>query len=190
MGQELSGYARQVENGLARLEAAKPRLAELALGGTAVGTGLNAPPEFADRVIARLATATGHSLVPAPNRFEALAARDAAVESSGTLKTIALSLTKIASDLRLMGSGPRCGLGEIALPSLQPGSSIMPGKVNPVVPESVLQVAAQVVGNDAAITIAGAGAIGGNFELNTMMPLIAYDLLQSIELLARAAWRW
>jgi fumarate hydratase class II len=187
MGQELSGYARQIENGLARLEAAKPRLAELALGGTAVGTGLNAPPEFADRVIARLASATGHSFAPAPNRFEALAARDAAVESSGTLKTIALSLTKIASDLRLMGSGPRCGLGEIALPSLQPGSSIMPGKVNPVVPESVLQVAAQVVGNDAAITIAGAGAIGGNFELNTMMPLIAYDLLQSIELLARAA---
>jgi fumarate hydratase class II len=187
LGQELSGYARQVENGLARLEAAKPRLAELALGGTAVGTGLNAPAGFADRVIGRLAEATGHPFVPAPNRFEALAARDAAVETSGALKTVAVSLTKIASDLRWMGSGPRCGLGEIVLPSLQPGSSIMPGKVNPVVPESVLQVAAQVIGNDAAITIGAMGGVGANFELDTMMPLIAYDLLQSIELLARAA---
>jgi fumarate hydratase, class II len=187
LGQEFSGYARQVGNGVARLDAALPRLAELALGGTAVGTGLNAPPGFADRVIERLARSTGHPFVPAPNRFEAMAARDAAVEASGALKTVALSLTKIASDLRWMGSGPRCGLGEITLPSLQPGSSIMPGKVNPVIPESVLQVAAQVIGNDAAITIAGTGGLGGNFELNTMMPLMAYDLLQSIEILARVA---
>ena len=152
-----------------------------------MGTGLNAPPGFADRVIQRLAKATGHPFVPAPNRFEALAARDAAVEVSGVLKTIAVSLSKIASDLRWMASGPRAGLGEITLPSLQPGSSIMPGKVNPVIPESVLQVAAQVIGNDAAITIAGTGGLGGNLELNTMMPLIAYDLLQSIEILARVA---
>jgi fumarate hydratase class II len=152
-----------------------------------VGTGLNAPAGFADRVIQGIAVATGYPFVPAPNRFEALAARDAAVETSGVLKTVAVSLSKIASDLRWMGSGPRCGLGEITLPSLQPGSSIMPGKVNPVIPESVLQVAAQVIGNDAAITIAGTGGLGGNFELNTMMPLIAYDLLQSIELLANVA---
>ena len=187
LGQELSGYQRQVENGVARLRAARPRLAELALGGTAVGTGLNAPPGFADRVIERLARATGHPFVAAPNRFEALAARDAAVEASGALRTVAVSLTKIASDLRLMGSGPRGGLGELLLPALQPGSSIMPGKVNPVVPESVLQVAARVIGNDAAIGVAGLGGIGGNFELNTMMPLIAHDLLQSIEILAHAA---
>jgi fumarate hydratase class II len=187
LGQEVSGFARQVDNARARLEAAKPRLAELALGGTAVGTGLNAPPGFADRVIERLAQATGHPFVPAPNSFEALAARDAAVEVSGVLKTVAVSLTKIASDLRWLGSGPRAGLGEVSLPSLQPGSSIMPGKVNPVIPESVLQVAAQVIGNDAAITIAGSGGIGGNLQLNTMMPLIAYDLLQSIEILSGAA---
>ncbi len=187
LGQELSGHARQIENARERLRGAKPRLAELALGGTAVGTGLNAPPAFADSVIERLAKATGHPFVPAPNRFEALAARDAAVEVSGVLKTIAVSLSKIASDLRWMASGPRAGLGEITLPSLQPGSSIMPGKVNPVIPESVLQVAAQVIGNDAAITIAGTGGLGGNLELNTMMPLIAYDLLQSIEILARVA---
>jgi fumarate hydratase class II len=185
LGQEVSGYARQIESARERLNAAKPRLTELALGGTAVGTGLNAPPGFADRVIQRLAEATGHPFVPAPNRFEALAARDAAVEASGVLKTIAVSLSKIASDLRWMASGPRAGLGEITLPSLQPGSSIMPGKVNPVIPESVLQVVAQVIGNDAAITIAGTGGFGGNLELNTMMPLIAYDLLQSIEILAR-----
>ncbi|HVR28845.1 MAG TPA: class II fumarate hydratase [Thermoanaerobaculia bacterium] len=187
IGQEVSGWARQAENGLARLEAVKPRLAELALGGTAVGTGLNAPHGFADRVIERLARVTGHPFVPAPNRFEALAARDAAVEVSGALKTVAVSLTKIANDLRWMASGPRCGLGEIVLPSLQPGSSIMPGKVNPVIPESVLQVAAQVIGNDATISIAGMGGVGGVFELNTMMPVLAYDLLQSIEILARAA---
>ena len=185
LGQEMSGYAQQVENGRARLAAVKPRLAELALGGTAVGTGLNARPEFADRVIARLAAATGLPFVSAPNRFEALASRDAAVEASGALRTVAVSLSKIANDLRWMASGPRCGLGEIVLPSLQPGSSIMPGKVNPVIPESVLQVAAQVIGNDAAITLAGAGGLGGNLELNTMMPLIAHALLQSIEILAR-----
>jgi len=184
LGQELSGHAQQVRNGLARLAAAKPRLAELALGGTAVGTGLNAPPGFADRVIGRLAARSGHPFVPAPNRFEALAARDAAVETSGALNTLAASLTKIANDLRWLASGPRCGLGEIALPALQPGSSIMPGKVNPVIPEMTLMVAAQVVGNHQAITLAG---MAGNFELNAMMPLLAYDLLQSIELLANAA---
>jgi fumarate hydratase class II len=184
LGQELSGHAQQVRNGLARVSAVKPRLAELALGGTAVGTGLNAPAGFADAVIARLREATGLPLQPAPNRFEALAGRDACVELSSALKVIAVSLTKIANDLRWLASGPRCGLGEIRLPALQPGSSIMPGKVNPVVPEAVLMVAAQVIGNDAAITVAG---LSGNFELNVMMPLIAYDLLQSIELLSAAS---
>ena len=183
LGQEFGGYAQQVENGLARLQAAAPRLAELALGGTAVGTGLNAPPEFAPRVIARLAQATGHPFVPAPDRFEALAAKDAAVETSGMLKTIAVSLTKIANDIRWLASGPRCGIGEISIPSLQPGSSIMPGKVNPVIPEAVLMVAAQVVGNDATIAVAG---MSGVFELNVMMPVLAYNLLQSIEILANA----
>ncbi len=184
LGQEFGGYAQQVRYALDRLAAVKPRLAELALGGTAVGTGLNAPPGFADRVIARLAARTGHPFVPAPNRFEALAAKDAAVEASGALKTIAVSLTKIANDIRWLASGPRCGIGEIAIPSLQPGSSIMPGKVNPVIPESVLMVCAQVVGNDATITLAG---MSGVFELNVMMPVIAYNLLQSIEILAAAA---
>ena len=184
LGQEFSGYAQQVRNGLARLASVKPRLAELALGGTAVGTGLNAPPGFADGVIARLAERTGHPFVGAPNKFEALAAKDAAVEASGELKTIAVSLTKIANDLRWLGSGPRCGIGEITLPSLQPGSSIMPGKVNPVIPESVLMVAAQVIGNDAAITAAG---MSGVFELNVMMPVLAYNLLQSIDILANAS---
>jgi fumarate hydratase class II len=184
LGQEFSGYARQVRNGLARLAAAKPRLAELALGGTAVGTGLNARPGFADSVIARLAERTGHPFVPAPNKFEALAAKDACVETSGALKTIAVSLTKIANDVRWLASGPRCGIGEIEIPSLQPGSSIMPGKVNPVVPESVLMVAAQVIGNDATIAL---GGLSGNFELNVMMPVLAYNLLQSIEILAAAS---
>jgi len=184
LGQEFSGYAQQVRNGLERLAAVKPRLAELPLGGTAVGTGLNAPPGFAEQVIERLGRATGHPFRPARNRFEAMAAKDAAVETSGALKTIAVSLTKVANDLRWLGSGPRCGLGEIVLPSLQPGSSIMPGKVNPVIPEMVLMVAAQVIGNDAAITVAG---MSGNFELNVMMPLIAYDLLQSVSILASAA---
>jgi fumarate hydratase class II len=184
LGQEFGGYAQQVRYALDRLAAVKPRLAELPLGGTAVGTGLNAPPEFAPRVIAHLAELTGCPFVPAPNRFEAMAGKDAAVETSGALKTIAASLTKIANDVRWLASGPRCGIGEISIPSLQPGSSIMPGKVNPVIPESVLMVAAQVVGNDATITIAG---MSGVFELNVMMPLIAYNLLQSIEILANAS---
>ena len=184
LGQEFSGYAQQCRAGLDRLDACLPRLAELALGGTAVGTGLNAPEGFADRVIARLAERTGHPFVPAPNRFEALAAKDAAVETSGVLKTLAVSLTKIANDIRWLASGPRCGFGEISIPSLQPGSSIMPGKVNPVIPESVLMVAAQVVGNDATIAV---GGMAGNFELNVMMPVIAYNLLQSIEITANAA---
>ena len=184
LGQEFSGYAQQARNGLARLAAVKPRLAELPLGGTAVGTGLNAHPDFAPKVIARLAQRTGCPFVPAPNRFEAMAGKDAAVETSGALKTIATSLTKIANDVRWLASGPRCGIGEISIPSLQPGSSIMPGKVNPVIPESVLMVAAQVVGNDATITICG---MGGNFELNVMMPALAYNLLQSIEILANVS---
>ena len=183
LGQEFSGYAQQVRNGLARIASVKPRLAQLALGGTAAGTGLNAPPGFADAVIARIASRTGQPFVGAPNKFEALAAKDACVEASGVLKTIAVSLTKIANDLRWLGSGPRAGLEEIQLPSLQPGSSIMPGKVNPVIPEMTLMVCAQVIGNDAAITV---GGMSGNFELNVMMPVIAYDLLQSIEILAAA----
>jgi fumarate hydratase class II len=184
LGQEFGGFAQQAHNALARLAAVKPRLAELPLGGTAVGTGLNAPPEFAPKVIARLAERTGAPFVPAPNRFEAMAGKDAAVETSGALKTIAVSLTKIANDIRWLASGPRCGIGEISIPSLQPGSSIMPGKVNPVIPESVLMVAAQVVGNDTTITLAG---MSGVFELNVMMPLIAYNLLQSIEILGNVA---
>ena len=184
LGQEFSGYAMQVRQGIDRVAAVKPRLGELALGGTAVGTGLNAPPGFADRVIEHLAARTGHPFVPAADRFEALAAKDAAVETSGALKTIAVSLTKIANDLRWLGSGPRTGIGEISLPSLQPGSSIMPGKVNPVIPEMVLMVAAQVLGNDVSVSL---GGMSGNFELNVMMPLIAYNLLQSIEILSRAS---
>ena len=184
LGQEFSGYARQIRNGLARLESAKPRLAELALGGTAVGTGLNAPPGFSADVIAGMAETTGHPFVQAPNLFEALAAKDAAVEMSGVLKTIASSLAKIANDIRWLGSGPRCGIGEIALPSLQPGSSIMPGKVNPVIPEMALMVSAQVAGNDATMAIAG---MSGSFELNVMMPVIAFNLLQSIEILGSAS---
>ena len=184
LGQEFSGYAKQIDNGIARLIAVQPRLAELALGGTAVGTGLNAHPEFAVGVIDRLAVRTRHPFVPAPNKFEAMAAKDAAVECSGALKTIAVSLTKIANDIRWLGSGPRCGIGEITLPSLQPGSSIMPGKVNPVIPESVLMVAAQVLGNDVTIS---AGGMSGNFELNVMMPVIAYNLLQSVEILANSS---
>ena len=184
LGQEFSGYGQQIRNGIDRLEAVKPRLAELALGGTAVGTGLNARPGFADSVIEKLATRTGHPFTSAPNKFEALAAKDAAVETSGAMKTIAGSLTKIANDLRWLGSGPRTGIGEISLPSLQPGSSIMPGKVNPVMPEMVLMVGAQVMGNDVTIAV---GGMSGNFELNVMMPVIAYNLLQSIDILANAS---
>ena len=184
LGQELGGYAQQVRNGLARLAVAKTRLAEVALGGSAVGTGLNAPPGQAERGIAALGRTTGHPFVAAPNLFEAMAAKDAAVEASGALKTVAVSLSKIANDLRWLASGPRCGLGEIALPSLQPGSSIMPGKVNPVIPEATLMVCAQVIGNDATITL---GGMGGNFELNVMMPVIAHALLQSIDILANVS---
>jgi fumarate hydratase class II len=183
LGQEFSGYDRQAELGIERLRSIEPRLAELALGGTAVGTGLNTHAEFARRVIVLIAQETGCPFVEAANHFEAQAAQDAAVEASGVLKTIAVSLIKIANDIRWLASGPRCGIGEIILPDLQPGSSIMPGKVNPVMPEVVLQVAAQVIGNDTAITIGGQG---GNFELNTMLPLIAYNLLQSITILAAA----
>jgi fumarate hydratase class II len=184
LGQEFSGYARQVELGIERLVAVEPRLAELALGGTAVGTGVNAHPEFAAAAIAWISRETGIEFRKARNPFEAQAARDAAVEASGALKTVAVSLVKIANDLRWLGSGPRCGIGEITLPSLQPGSSIMPGKVNPVIPEAVLQAAAQVIGNDATITFCGQA---GNFELNVMLPVLAYNLLQSIGLLADAA---
>ena len=184
LGQEFSGYARQVELSIRRLDATGESLAELALGGTAVGTGVNAHPEFAPKVIALLSAATGCAFLEARDHFEAQAAQDAAVETSGALKSLAVSLSKIANDLRWLASGPRCGLGEINLPALQPGSSIMPGKVNPVIPEVVLQVAAQVIGNDAAITC---GCQGGCFELNTMLPLIAYNLLHSINLLTSAA---
>jgi len=184
LGQEFSGYASQVAHGSRRLENLKMHLGELALGGTAVGTGINTHPEFARRTIAGLAKETGLELREASNHFEAQAARDACVEASGALKTVAVSLTKIANDIRWLGSGPRLGLGELKLPATQPGSSIMPGKVNPVMCEMVIQVAAQVIGNDAAITV---GGLFGNFELNTMMPLIAYSLLQSIELLTNAS---
>ncbi len=180
LGQEFSGYARQIWLGVQRLEGTENRLTELALGGTAVGSGLNAHPEFAGKVIGRIAAETGMPFREAENHFEAQAARDTAVEVSGVLKTLAVSLTKIANDVRWLASGPRCGLGEINIPALQPGSSIMPGKVNPVIPEVVLQVAAQVAGNDTAITIGGQS---GNFELNVAIPMIAHNLLQSIRLL-------
>lgn len=184
LGQEFGGYAAQVGNGLERLEAVMPRLAELPLGGTAVGTGINTPPGFAPRVIGRLATSTGLPLTEARNHFEAQSAQDGLVETSGQLRTIAVSLYKIVNDLRWMGSGPRAGLAEIRLPDLQPGSSIMPGKVNPVVPEAVAMVCAQVIGNDAAIAWGG-GA--GSFELNVMLPMIGRNLLESINLLANAS---
>jgi fumarate hydratase class II len=184
LGQEFSGYARQVELGVKRIKAAEERLCELALGGTAVGTGVNAHPEFAARVIGLLSSQTNISFHEAANHFEAQAAQDAAVETSGILKTLAVSLVKIANDLRWLASGPRCGIGEINLPSLQPGSSIMPGKVNPVIPEAVIQMAAQVMGNDTTVMMGGQA---GNFELNVMLPVMAYNLLQSIDLLASAA---
>ncbi|GAB4220564.1 MAG: class II fumarate hydratase [Acidobacteriota bacterium] len=184
LGQEFSGYASQIEHGIRRLQGVQPHLSELALGGTAVGTGLNCPAGFPEKVIEKLSTWTGVKFRAAENRFEALAARDAAVEASGALKTVAVSLMKIANDLRWLGSGPRCGIGEILLPPTQPGSSIMPGKVNPVIPEAVAMVAAQVIGNDSTITI---GGMSGNFELNVMKPVIAYNLLQSIDLLTNAS---
>jgi fumarate hydratase class II len=185
LGQEFSGYARQIEAGIERVRATLPRLAELPIGGTAVGTGLNAPEGFGGRVVAELARATGLDVLrEARDHFEAQAARDGLVEASGALRTIAVSLTKIANDIRWMGSGPLTGLAEIRLPDLQPGSSIMPGKVNPVLPEAVTQVAAQVVGNDAAIAWGGAA---GAFELNVYIPMMARNLLESLRLLANVA---
>jgi fumarate hydratase class II len=181
LGQEFGGYAAQVRMGIERLEASLPRVAELPLGGTAVGTGINSPPGFGGRVIARIAADTGLPLTEARDHFEAQGARDGLVELSGQLRTIAVGLTKIANDLRWMGSGPRAGLGEINLPDLQPGSSIMPGKVNPVIPEATLMVCAQVVGNDAAVAWGGAA---GNFELNVMLPVIGRNVLESIRLLS------
>ncbi len=182
--QELGGWRTQIEHGIARLEASRPRLLALAQGGTAVGTGINADPRFGPLFAAKLAAATGTGFQPNQDYFEALSAQDTALELSGQLKVVAVSLMKIANDLRWMNSGPLAGLGEIALPALQPGSSIMPGKVNPVIPEAVAMVAAQVIGNDATITIA---AQSGNFQLNVMLPVIALNLLQSLELLANAA---
>ncbi len=184
LGQEFGGYAQQVRNGIARVQAALPRLAELPLGGTAVGTGINTPPGFPQRVIALVAENTGLPVTEAPNHFEAQGAQDSLVEASGALRTVAVSLVKICNDLRWMGSGPRTGLGEIALPDLQPGSSIMPGKVNPVIPEATLMVCAQVIGNDATIAFAGAS---GSFELNVMLPVMARNLLESITLIANAS---
>jgi fumarate hydratase, class II len=184
LSQEISGWRTQIENGLARLRTVEPRLVALAQGGTAVGTGINAHPDFGKRFCAEIAALTGLPFVPAGNYFEALSAQDTAVELSGQLKVIAVSLMKIANDLRWMNSGPLAGLGEIALPALQPGSSIMPGKVNPVIPEATAMVVAQVIGNDTTITIAGQS---GNFQLNVMLPVIAHNLLQSIHLLASVA---
>ncbi|MCQ4082284.1 class II fumarate hydratase [Streptomyces sp. RB6PN25] len=184
LGQEFGGYAAQVRSGIERLRAALPRLAELPLGGTAVGTGINTPPGFAAAVIAELARVTGLPLTEARNHFAAQGAMDGIVETSGQLRTLAVSLTKIANDLRWMGSGPRTGLAEINLPDLQPGSSIMPGKVNPVIPEAVAMVAAQVVGDDATVAWAGAS---GNFELNVMLPVIAKNVLESVRLLANVS---
>jgi len=184
LGQEFSGYARQVELGIKRIKGVEDALSELALGGTAVGTGINTHPEFASGVIAKIAKETGSPFKEALNHFEAQGAQDAAVETSGALKTYAVSLIKIANDIRWLSSGPRCGLGEIEIPSLQPGSSIMPGKVNPVIPEAVIQAAVQVIGNDAAITLSGQA---GNFDLIVMLPLMAHNLLQSIQLLSNAS---
>jgi fumarate hydratase class II len=184
LGQEFGGYAAQVREGAARVEGTLERVGQIPLGGTAVGTGLNTHPEFAARVREKLAADSGLTILPPADPFESQAARDALVEASGALKTVAVSLTKIANDLRFMGSGPRAGLAEIFLPELQKGSSIMPGKVNPVIPEVVTQVAAQVVGNDVAITV---GGMQGHFELNVFVPLIARNLLDSIKLLAAAS---
>jgi fumarate hydratase, class II len=184
LGQEFSGYGAQVREGIARISDALPRLGQLPLGGTATGTGLNTHPAFAEKVRTLLHEATGLPISGPADAFEAQAARDGLVEASGALKVVAVSLTKIANDIRLMGSGPRAGLSELFLPELQKGSSIMPGKVNPVIPEVVTQVAAQVIGNDTAITI---GGMNGHFELNVYVPLMARNLLQSIELLSNAS---
>jgi len=184
LGQEFAGYAKQVSNGARRVRGIVPELLELALGGTAVGTGINAPDGLAAATIGRMASTSGYEFREAEDHFEAQAAKDAVVNVSGALKTVAVSLFKIANDLRWLASGPRTGIAEIKLPSLQPGSSIMPGKVNPVIAEATMMVAAQVIGNDAAITWGGAN---GNFELNVMMPVMAHNLLESIELLANVA---
>ncbi len=183
LGQVFSGYARQLALAIRWIEAAEEGLLELPLGGTAVGSGLNTHPQFAEQVIAAISEMTGRPFVEAANHFEAQAAKDAVVAMSGALKRAAVALFKIANDVRFLGSGPRCGLGEIQLPPVQPGSSIMPGKVNPVMAESLMQVCAQVVGNDAAITL---GGLSGNFELNVMMPVMAHNLLNSISILAAA----
>jgi len=183
LGQEFSGYERQIALAIKRIETAQDHLAELALGGTAVGNGLNTHPDFAKKVILLISKHSKFNFKEAENHFEAQGAQDAAVETSGILKTIAVSLIKICNDIRWLASGPRCGLGEISIPSLQPGSSIMPGKINPVIPEAVIQVCAQVMGNDTTITISGQS---GNFELNVMLPVIAYNLLQSLDLLSSA----
>ncbi len=184
LAQELTGWAWQIAHGIERIESALPRLAKLAQGGTAVGTGINAHPEFATRFAARLAEQTGLPFQPNDSFFESLSAQDAIVELSGQVKTVAVSLMKIANDLRWMNSGPQAGLAEIRLQDLQPGSSIMPGKVNPVIPEAMAMVCAQVIGNDTTITIAGQS---GNFQLNVMLPVIAYNMLQSLTTMANAA---
>ena len=184
LGQEFGGYASMVAHGVSRLKGVRNDLSELAVGGTAVGTGINTHGSFGKKVAARISDATGVKFREARNHFEAQASKDAVVQTSGALKTVAVSLMKIANDIRWLGSGPRCGFGEILLPAIQPGSSIMPGKVNPVIGESVTQVAAQVIGNDAAITIGGQS---GNFELNVMMPMMADNLLESIRLLSKVS---
>jgi len=183
LGQEFSGYVQQLQNGLERIESCLPRLSQLALGGTAVGTGLNTHPEFAELSAKYISEITDRSFETAPNKFEALAAHDAIVEASGVMKTLACSLMKIANDIRFLGSGPRCGIGEIALPANEPGSSIMPGKVNPTQPEAMTMVCAQVIGNDTAINVGGAT---GHFELNVFKPMMIHNLLQSIRLLSDA----
>jgi fumarate hydratase class II len=184
LGQELSGYVAMLDNGIERVESTLPKLAELAIGGTAVGTGLNTKKGYAEKVAANISELTGLAFTSAPNKFEALAAHDAMVMTSGALKTVACSLMKIANDVRWLGSGPRCGLGEISLPANEPGSSIMPGKVNPTQCEAVTMVCAQIIGNDTVVNVAGAS---GNFELNVFKPVIVYNVLQSVRLLADAA---
>jgi fumarate hydratase class II len=184
LGQEFSGYAAQLSNGIERIEQTMPRLMELAQGGTAVGTGLNAPVGFAEKVAERIAAITGMPFTTAPNKFEALAAHDAMVMSHGAINTVATSLFKIANDIRFLGSGPRAGLGELALPENEPGSSIMPGKVNPTQCEALTQVCVHIFGNNAAITFAGSQ---GHFELNVFNPVMAYNFLQSVRLMADAA---
>lgn len=184
MGQEIGGWAEQIKNGIQRIDAAQSRIQALALGGTAVGTGINAPQAFGPSVTKLLSEQTGIAFTQNPNRFEGLSCQDAACELSGQMKVVACSIMKIANDLRWMNSGPLAGFGEIALPALQPGSSIMPGKVNPVIPEAVTMVAAQVIGNDTTITVA---AQSGNFQLNVMLPVVGYNLIQSIEILGNAA---